>query len=84
MRLGKKLFFIVLAVLALGVGVAFAATSGGSNSPPGDVSGPCDEAENANDPRCAGAGAPPAAGGTQAGGGVDISGPCDEAEHAND
>jgi hypothetical protein len=45
-----------------------------------DISGPCDEAEHANDPRCAGVRAPT----PSAGGGVDISGPCDEAEHAND
>jgi hypothetical protein len=51
----------------------------------GDISGPCDEAEHANDPRCNGQA--PAAGDDRApaqGGGVDISGPCDEAEHAND
>jgi hypothetical protein len=46
-----------------------------------DISGPCDEAEHANDPRCVGVQIP--AGGAQVGG-VDISGPCDEAEHAND
>jgi hypothetical protein len=45
-----------------------------------DVSGPCDEAEHANDPRCTGDAAVEA----PAGAGVDISGPCDEAEHAND
>ena len=53
---------------------------------PGDVSGPCDEAEHANDPRCNGAQ------GQKDGrrddddddGAGDISGPCDEAEHAND
>jgi hypothetical protein len=45
-----------------------------------DISGPCDEAEHAKDPRCAGVRAPT----PSAGGGVDISGPCDEAEHAND
>jgi hypothetical protein len=44
-----------------------------------DISGPCDEAEHANHPRCAGVQVP-----QPAGGGVDISGPCDEAEHAND
>jgi len=53
-----------------------------------DISGPCDEAEHANDPRCAGT--PPATGGDDdvIGDddevGEDISGPCDEAEHAND
>jgi hypothetical protein len=45
-----------------------------------DVSGPCDEAEHANDPRCMGVQAPP----QPAGGGVDVSGPCDEAEHTNE
>jgi hypothetical protein len=45
-----------------------------------DISGPCDEAEHANDPRCTGVQAPP----LPAGDGVDVSGPCDEAEHAND
>jgi hypothetical protein len=47
-----------------------------------DISGPCDEAEHANDPRCAGQA--PAQNQAPAQGGVDISGPCDEAEHAND
>jgi hypothetical protein len=46
-----------------------------------DISGPCDEVEHANDPRCAGVTVPRAAAGV---GGVDISGPCDEVEHAND
>jgi hypothetical protein len=46
-----------------------------------DISGPCDEAEHANDPRCGGQ-APAIQAPAQ--GGVDISGPCDEAEHAND
>ena len=59
-----------------------------------DVSGPCDEAEHANEPRCAGggqraeddaAGSGDAAPGTGApAAGQDISGPCDEVEHAND
>jgi hypothetical protein len=48
-----------------------------------DVSGPCDEAEHARDPRCASVPAP-ARPATTAGGGVDIPGPCDEPEHAND
>ncbi|HET8820347.1 MAG TPA: hypothetical protein VFM57_02295 [Thermoleophilaceae bacterium] len=47
-----------------------------------DISGPCDEAEHANDPRCTGQA--PAAGSQAPAAGVDISGPCDEAEHAND
>jgi hypothetical protein len=46
-----------------------------------DISGPCDEAEHANDPRCGGQ-APATQAPAQTG--VDISGPCDEAEHAND
>lgn len=49
-----------------------------------DISGPCDEAEHANDPRCTGVHAPPSAPAPPTGGGVDISGPCDEAEHAHD
>ena len=60
-----------------------------------DVSGPCDEAEHANDPRCAGAAGAvagttavttTAAATTTTGreAGEDVSGPCDEAEHAND
>ncbi|MGH2557209.1 MAG: hypothetical protein ACRDHO_16080, partial [Actinomycetota bacterium] len=47
-------------------------------------SGPCDEAEHANDPRCAGVSAPTAGQNDQAARGIDVSGPCDEAEHAND
>jgi hypothetical protein len=50
-----------------------------------DISGPCDEAEHANDPRCTGqATAPRVDDDAPAANGVDISGPCDEAEHAND
>jgi hypothetical protein len=54
-----------------------------------DVSGPCDEAEHANDPRCAGPQRveddnQPAARGRAAEPGEDVRGPCDEAEHAND
>jgi hypothetical protein len=53
---------------------------------PGDISGPCDEAENRNDPRCAGVAVPPAQGAAPVApqGGVDISGPCDEPEHFGD
>jgi uncharacterized membrane protein YgcG len=47
-----------------------------------DISGPCDESDHANDPRCAGVNVPAAPAPAQSG--VDISGPCDEAEHAND
>ena len=54
-----------------------------------DISGPCDEAEHRNDPRCTGASTPapaPTTGVTTADddGPGDISGPCDEAEHRND
>ena len=47
---------LIAAVLAVGVGggVAVAQASGGRDDPPGEVRGPCDEAEHANDPRCAG------------------------------
>ena len=57
---------------------------GDDDNAAGDISGPCDEAEHANDPGCNAQ--TPAAGDDQvpAQGGVDISGPCDEAEHAND
>jgi hypothetical protein len=52
-----------------------------------DISGPCDEAEHANDPRCAGVAQAATTTTTVADDdrvGEDISGPCDEAEHAND
>ena len=50
-----------------------------------DISGPCDEAEHANDPRCTGvAPATTTTVGDDDEAGEDISGPCDEAEHAND
>ncbi len=48
-----------------------------------DISGPCDEAEHVNDPRCAG-GQIPQKGDRVDGAAIDISGPCDEAEHVND
>ena len=59
----NKIFLIVAMVLAVGTGVAIAAgTNGGSSSDPAatvvDVKGPCDEAEHANDPECAGAQVP--------------------------
>ncbi len=61
-----------------------------SSSAGGDISGPCDEVEHADDPRCVGVASPsvtsvtsvPATTPTSTGG--DISGPCDEVEHAND
>ena len=59
----NKLLLVLATVLAVGVGVAVAAgTNGGSSSDPAttvvDVKGPCDEAEHANDPECAGAQVP--------------------------
>ena len=70
-----------------------------TSTAPEDVSGPCDEAEHANDPRCASGGGRhhETAGDHHGRGrddgaedvrdaeiGEDVSGPCDEAEHAND
>lgn len=75
----------LLAAVAVVGGLAFATGGGGSAPAPStvDVSGPCDEAEHANDPRCTGVtGA--AAGDDAREPGEDISGPCDEAEHASD
>ena len=62
-----------------------ATTTGGVE----DISGPCDEAEHRNDPRCTGGSTPapaPAPGVTTGDddGPGDISGPCDETEHRND
>lgn len=85
------------AVVVLSAGFATTAALGGGRSPITaapvvDVKGPCDEAEHANDPRCAGALLIPedapspdatATPGDDDGPG-DTSGPCDEAEHAND
>jgi hypothetical protein len=64
-------------------------TAGTTTDDANDISGPCDEAEHRNDPRCTGVSTPapaPAPGVTTADddGPGDISGPCDEAEHRND
>lgn len=64
--------------LAVPTGTAAGTTTGARV----DISGPCDEAEHANDPRCAGVTVPPALPTRPTA--IDISGPCDEAEHAND
>jgi hypothetical protein len=86
----KFLTVFVGLLLAVGiVGGLALARDGGSSDPPApgrvDISGPCDEAENLNDARCAGVVVPRTDGAARApAGGVDISGPCDEAEHAND
>jgi hypothetical protein len=84
-----------LAALATVLAVALAGgpdtvrTVGTLPPPPAEISGPCDEAEHAADPRCTGiasaerrddddrAGDPREAG-------EDVRGPCDEAEHAGD
>ena len=52
---------LIAAVLVVGVGgvAAVARASGGSDDPAGEVRGPCDEAEHASDPRCAGGAAQP-------------------------
>jgi uncharacterized membrane protein YgcG len=95
----NKIILLALMVLAVGAGAAYAATRDNSPAPAGsigptgvvDVSGPCDEAEHANDPRCTGAQVPDNDNDEAAedrkdddAAGEDISGPCDEAEHAND
>jgi hypothetical protein len=54
-----------------------------STGEPNDISGPCDEAEHRNDPRCAGVTGVVTAPGITTDD-ADISGPCDEAEHRND
>ncbi len=65
--------------LAVPTGTAAGTTTTGA---PVDVSGPCDEAEHANDPRCVGVTVPRVVAPAPAG--VDIRGPCDEVEHASD
>jgi hypothetical protein len=65
-------------------------TTTGMTGTTGDVSGPCDEAEHRNDPRCAnGADGRRHRGNDDRRGrdrepGEDVRGPCDELEHAND
>ena len=75
----------LLAAFAAGGGVAVA-TDGGltssTGSPAGEISGPCDEAEHADDPRCTGIA--PTGDTVDDDGPDDMSGPCDEAEHADD
>ena len=100
-----KLLIGVLSLALVGVGGLVAAVDGfgddrpvrsvsipaGTTDDGRDISGPCDEPEHANDPRCTGVatstnraddGAARTV--TTTGGAVDISGPCDEPEHAND
>src|SRR5918994_7546329 len=96
------IFAALLAAFAVGGGLALATGGGSSSSidltgstteigtttgdEAGDISGPCDEAEHANDPRCTGVTVPSADDDDNRDddGPGDISGPCDEAEHAND
>jgi hypothetical protein len=76
----------LLVAVAVAGGLALATVGGSSSDTPAgvDISGPCDEVENANDPRCTGTQPDADVGTTTTTAGVDISGPCDEAEHAND
>jgi hypothetical protein len=96
------IFAALLAAFAVGGGLALATGGGSSSGidltgstteigtttgdEAGDISGPCDEAEHANDPRCTGVTVPGADDDDNRDddGPGDISGPCDEAEHAND
>jgi hypothetical protein len=105
----KKLLLtgLTLVLVIAGATVALGVVGDHASSPAGmtttttgeDVSGPCDEAEHANDPRCTGGqraddhgdrGRDHAEDDGRADddaddeAGEDISGPCDEAEHAND
>ena len=95
-----KAAILISAVLVFaGVAAASSLTSLGSNDSPTvttptlstgaeDVSGPCDELEHANDPRCTGVPAGQAGNDDRADdrreAGEDVRGPCDEAEHASD
>lgn len=97
------LIALTLGLLIAGTAVVFGQSSDSSAPTVGttsttttttgtDISGPCDEAEHANDPECTGGAVReedrsgrdhPEDDGTSDVG-EDISGPCDEAEHAND
>ncbi len=62
-------------------------TAGTTTDDVNDISGPCDEAEHRNDPRCAGVNTPapvPGVATADDDGPGDSSGPCDEAEQRND
>ena len=87
-----KIVVFVAAIVML-AGAALAAVgdmpmaTSSSTDARGDISGPCDEAEHANDPRCTGVQVPGDDDDREVAdddGPGDISGPCDEAEHAND
>jgi hypothetical protein len=90
MRKWKSFAIAAGVLLMLGVGATMVAQAAG-RSPSSvvdtgsvDISGPCDEAEHANDPRCAGVTVPSGANDGRLRFNFDVSGPCDEAEHAND
>ena len=71
--------------LALGGNGGSTPTFATQTTPTADISGPCDEVEHANDPRCTGGTATtPARADDRREPGEDVRGPCDEAEHAND
>jgi hypothetical protein len=82
----RKLMIGAVTVLVIGAGASFAANAASPDVQPArfvqDVKGPCDEAEHANDPQCAGVQVREDRNVGEAG--EDVSGPCDEAEHAND
>src|SRR3712207_2200813 len=78
-----SIFFGLVAAFAVVGGIALATGGGSPSAPAGDVKGPCDEAEHAGDPECAGPQVPEDDG-AQDGQGDDVKGPCDEAEHAGD
>jgi hypothetical protein len=103
-----KLLALGALLAAVGAGIALASIGGSDTSSPTlspvvstagtttdgrvDVSGPCDEAEHRNDPRCKnGADNRRGRDGRRHDDddnvrepGEDVSGPCDELEHAND
>lgn len=99
-----KLLIGVLSLALVGVGGLVAAVDGfgddrpvrsvwipaGTTDDARDISGPCDEPEHANDPRCTGVATSTNRADdaertvTTTGGAADISGPCDEPEHADD
>ena len=83
--------FALLVIAVVGWSAISAAGTAQRTGTTVDVSGPCDEAEHANDPECTGISVRPedeASPQDEASPddevGEDISGPCDEAEHAND
>jgi hypothetical protein len=67
--------------LALGGNGGSTPTFATQTTPTADISGPCDEVEHANDPRCTGGTATtPARADDRREPGEDVRGPCDEAD----